>query len=346
MANVYFTAFDSSRKPQDAKDAAKHLLMEFVKRENIALEKEIPLKVHFGEIGNTTFLKPGLFDGVIDFLQENRIKTSFIESTVMYGGKRYNKSLHTETAEKHGFTRIPVVIADGEHGENFQEVAVNKKHFATCKLAAGYANHPQIIVLTHFKGHMLAGFGGAIKQLAMGFASKGGKMAQHLDMKPKIKNSKCTRCGRCLTRCASDAITIGEKSFINHEKCVGCGACVSICPNKAVRIISIKSVLRFLGIGNPFQEKIVEYAYAAHTGKRHIYMNFLMSITGGCDCEPRKMKPLIGDIGIAISADPLAIDQASCDLTARAGKKFRGKRVLEYAEEIKLGTRKYELIAV
>jgi uncharacterized protein len=346
MSNVYFYELSSSHNKEIIKTAAKNLLSEFINKENIQLEKEIPLKVHFGEHKNITFIKPENFDGIIDYLQERQIKTSFIESNVMYGGKRCNKALHLKTAEEHGFTRIPVIIADGEHGEDFHEVEINKKHFSKCMLGSEYEKYSQFIILAHFKGHMLTGFGGAIKQLAMGFASKGGKMAQHMGVKPRIKSSKCEQCGLCIERCSVDAITISDKSYIDHEKCAGCGACVSICPNKAVKIFTLKSLLSFIGIGNPFQEKVVEYAFAAQKGKRNIYMNFLMSITNGCDCEPRKMKPVIDDIGILISKDPLAIDQASCDLARRNGKKFRGKHVLQYAEEIKLGSRKYNLITV
>jgi uncharacterized protein len=346
MTNVYFIAFNPSAKGADINLAAKNLLNEFINKENIQLENEIPLKVHFGEKGNVTYVKPENYDGIIDLLHEKQIKTSFIECNVMYGGKRCNKTLHLKTAEEHGFTRIPVIIADGEHGEDYHEVEINQKHFSTCMLGKEYQKYTQFIVLAHFKGHMLTGFGGAIKQLAMGFASKGGKMAQHMGIKPRIKSSKCEKCGLCVKRCSADAITIGDISYIDHEKCVGCGACVSICPNKAVKIFTIKSLLSFVGIGNPFQEKVVEYAYAAQKGKKNIYMNFLMSITSGCDCEPRKMKPVIDDIGILISEDPLAIDQASCDFARRNGKKFRGRRVLEYAEEIKLGSRKYNLITI
>jgi uncharacterized protein len=346
VTNVYFVAFNSSSTTEDRKIAAKRLLNEFVQKENIHLEKEIPLKVHFGEKGNVSYVKPENYDGIIDWLHEKQIKISFIESNVMYGGKRFKKELHLKTAEEHGFTRIPVIIADGEHGEEYHDIEINRKHFKTCKLGKEFSNYSQFIILAHFKGHMLAGFGGAIKQLGMGFASKGGKMAQHMGINPRIKSLKCRKCGLCVKRCAAKAIIIGDRSFIDHEKCTGCGACLSICPNKAITIFSIKSVLRFFGIGNPFQEKLVEYAYAAQKGKSNIYMNFLMSITGGCDCEPRKMKPIMDDIGIVIAKDPVAIDQASCDLVRRGGKKFRGKRVLEYAEEIKLGTRQYNLITL
>ena len=344
MSNVYAIKFQGTTLVRDIKEISKRLLQHTIEAEKIGLRDEIPLKVHFGEKGNSTFIKPENYDGIIDFLEENKIKTVFIETSVMYGGHRHNKQLHLETAAEHGFTRLPIVIADGEQGENFYEVEIRKKHFATCKLGKEFVKYDQLIVLSHFKGHLFAGFGGAIKQLAMGFAAKGGKLAQHMGSKPKIKSSKCKKCHLCEKRCAVHAITIGERSFIDHEKCVGCGACVSICPHKAVTIFSGKAIFRFLsGIGNPFYEKIAEYAYAAQQGKNNIYVNFVMNVTNGCDCEPKLMKPIMDDIGILVSTDPVAVDQACYDLVKQKGKKFRGSYTLEYAEALGVGSRKYVL---
>jgi uncharacterized protein len=346
MRNVYLKPLQGKEPVEQIRNFSKELLDHLYNKEKVILEKEIPLKVHFGEKGNISYIKPENFDGIIDYLETKKIRTSFIETNVMYGGQRCNRALHLKTAAEHGFNRVPVIIADGEHGEHFQEVEISKKHFKTCKLGKEFEKYPQVIVLSHFKGHLLAGFGGAIKNLAMGFASKGGKLAQHMGIKPRIKSSRCRQCKLCQTRCAVDALSIGNKSYIDPEKCVGCGACVSICPHKAITLFTFKSILRMLGIGNPFQEKIVEYAYAAQKGKNNIYMNFVMSVTRGCDCEPRKMKPLLEDIGILASLDPLALDQACFDLAKKRGKTFRGKRVLEYAEEIGLGSRQYNLITL
>ena len=190
---------------------------------------------------------------------------------------------------------------------------------------------------------MLAGFGGAIKQLSMGHAAKGGKMAMHIGEKPHIISRKCNQCELCKTRCNEDALIIGKKSWIDHAKCVGCGACMAICPHKAISIFSVKSILKFIGIGNPFIEKLVEGAYAAQKGKKNIYMNFAMNITPGCDCEPKTMKPVMDDFGIFISTDPVAIDKACYDMAQEKGKKFRGFKTFPYAESIGLGSADYSL---
>jgi uncharacterized Fe-S center protein len=314
-----------------------------LEKEKITLAKSVPLKVHFGEKKNVTFLGPETYRGIIEYLNEKNIQSCYIETNVLYGGQRFKKELHEKTAQEHGFVQLPIVFADGDHGENFVEVAINQKHFTTFKIGKAFLDYPQLLVLSHFKGHRLSGFGGAIKQLSMGCAAKGGKMAMHMGEKPHIVRRKCTQCHLCETRCNENALHIGKKSWIDRDKCVGCCACVAICPQKAISIFSIKSIASFLGIGNPFIEKLVEGAYAAQKGKHNIYMNFAMSITAGCDCEPKKMKPLMNDFGIFISTDPVAIDKACYDMAKERGRTFRGYKTFAYAEQIGMGSTAYAL---
>ncbi|NCD33859.1 MAG: DUF362 domain-containing protein [Spartobacteria bacterium] len=344
MSNVYYQRVDLKTPVDTIQRITRKLLETVVEKEHVTLEHAIPLKVHFGEKGNTTFIRSDNYQGIVDYLRERNIESSYIETLVMYGGQRHRKDLHLKIAEEHGFTQLPIIIADGEQGEAFAEVEINQKHFESCKIGKAFLDYRQMIVLSHFKGHTMAGFGGAIKQLSMGCAAKGGKMAMHMGIKPHIVNRKCKKCNLCQTGCNADAITIGKRSFIDHEKCMGCGACVSLCPHKAVSIITVKGLLRFAGFGNCFTEKLVEYAYAAQKDKRNIYINFAMNITEGCDCLPRKMKLLMDDIGVFISTDPVAIDKACYDLIYQAGKKFRGVTQFEYAEKIGLGSTAYQLI--
>ncbi len=342
-ANVYFKKIDSSTDLETIQTFSKQLLETLVEKENVRLSTKVPLKVHFGEHKNVTFIKPENYFGIIEFLQERGIESCYMETCVLYGGQRYKKELHEKTAEAHGFTQLPIIFADGDHGENFAEVEINKKHFKTFKVGKAFLDFDQLIVISHFKGHTMAGFGGAMKQLAMGHAAKGGKMAMHLGEKPHIVSRKCKQCNLCKTRCSTDALIIGKKSKIDRHKCVGCGACMAICPHQAISIFSVKNILKFVGIGNPFIEKIVEGAYAAQKGKKNIYMNYAMSITAGCDCEPRKMKPIMDDFGIFISTDPVAIDKACYDIAKEKGKTFRGFKAFAYAESIGLGSAHYTL---
>jgi hypothetical protein len=347
MSKVYFYKFNKKPDLQEIQWIAKKLLIKIIKKEKIKLEKEIPLKVHFGEKGNETFIRSQNFEGIIDFLKQNKIQTSFIETNVLYAGSRHKKKLHLELAKDHGFTQLPIIIADGEHGENFEEVEINKNHFKTCKIGAEFKKFKQFIVISHFKGHRMAGFGGAMKQLSMGFASRGGKLAMHMGVKPKINAKKCTKCHLCEKSCNEDAILISDQvSKINYQKCVGCGACVAICPSQAISVMTLKGILKAFGLGHNFKECLIEYAYAAQKNKKNIYLNFIMNVTKGCDCEGRKMKILTPDLGILVSTDPVSIDQASYDLVQKQGITFKGKNQLAYAEKIGLGKREYKLVRV
>ena len=341
--NVYFTRIDSSTSIDRIQEISTQLLTTLVEKEGIRLRKRIPLKVHFGEEKNKTFLSPEHYLSVIAFLRERGIESCYMETSVLYGGQRYKKELHEKTAAAHGFTQLPIIFADGEYGENFAEVEIGKKHFKTFKVGRDFLDYDQLIVISHFKGHMLAGFGGAIKQLSMGHAAKGGKLAMHMGEKPHIVRRKCKQCNLCKTRCNEDALIIGEKSRIDHDKCVGCGACMAICPHKAISIFTVKGILKGLGIGNHFLEKLAEGAYAAQKGKENIYLNYARNITAGCDCEARAMKPLMEDFGIFISTDPVAIDKACWDIAQKQGKKFRGSKIFAYAESIGLGSAAYNL---
>ncbi len=353
VSNVYYQRIDAHTSTGDIQRITGKLLKSLVEKENIQLEQKIPLKVHFGESGNVTFLKSDNYHGVIDFLKERNIDSSYIETSVLYGGTRYKRELHEQTAKKHGFNELPLIFADGDHGEDYAEVEINKKNFKTFKVGKAFLDYNQLIVLAHFKGHRMAGFGGAMKQLSMGCAAKGGKMAMHMGEKPHIINRKCKQCKICKTRCNENALHIGviresrgadrKRSWIDKDKCVGCGACVAICPHQAVSIISPKSVLKFLGIGNPFLEKLVEGAFAAQKGKNNIYINFAMNITQGCDCEGKRMKILMDDFGVFISTDPVAIDRACYDMTKERGRTFKGIKQFAYAEKIGLGSTRYRL---
>ena len=344
MSNVYYKKTNSKTTVQEIQQISKSLLTTLVEKEQISLNKTIPLKVHFGEKGNKTFVKSENYLGIIDFLKERKIESLFMETSVLYGGQRFKAEVHHKTALEHGFDQLPIIFADGESGEDYAETEVDLKHYDSCKIGKKFLDYNQLVVVSHFKGHQLAGFGGAIKQLAMGHASKGGKLAMHMGNKPQIKNRKCEQCNLCQKRCNEAAITIGEKSFIDHDKCVGCGACVPACPHNAISFITLQSMAKFLMGGNKFREKIVEYAYAAQLDKKNIYINFAMNITKGCDCEPRKMRPLIEDFGIMVSTDPVALDKACWDLAKEKGKKFKGAEQFDYAEKVGLGSQNYVLI--
>lgn len=338
---VYFIPVTSGEHSKLG-EAAGRLLERVVGKVQIELQKHIPLKVHFGEKGNKTFIPQEAFLPVIEFLEKREIKSSYIETNVMYYGQRMKKSDHLQLASDHGFDRLPVIIADGDRGEDFYEVKINGKHFDSCKLGKEFEKYNQYIVAAHFKGHAMAGFGGALKQLAMGFASRGGKVAQHLDAKPFIIPFLCKKCGACAKKCPVDAITLGFIPKVNHSKCVGCAACMALCPQKAMTFNFLKIFSNITG--KKFGEKVAEYAAAAAKGRKNIYINFASNITAGCDCEGRPMKPVIDDIGVFASTDPVAIDRACLDMAEKKGRKFKGEHILTHAEKTGAGRVDYDLI--
>ena len=342
MTRVYFHPFTENHDAAEVSAVAGKLLKHIVEKEGISLRKKVPLKVHFGEKGNQTYVSSENYAGIIDFLKEKAVETCYIETNVLYGGKRNNRTNHFITAREHGFTQLPIEIADGEVGQEYYVQEINGRQFKECYIASGFKPYEQFIVLAHFKGHTLAGFGGALKQLAMGFASRGGKMAQHLAAKPFIVPFLCRKCGTCQRVCAVDAIKLDTWwPRIVRQKCVGCAACTGVCPFHAIHT----NYLRFLMLGS-FTARLSEYSYAAQIGKQNIYLNFVMNITAGCDCEGRKMTPLIPDIGIFAATDPVAIDKACLDkIDEVAGKNVfkRGREILEFTEKLGMGSQQYQL---
>jgi uncharacterized Fe-S center protein len=348
ISKVYFLPIGDTEISDEAISAlAGNLLKEFIQREGIQLPQEMPIKVHFGERGNSTYIKSACYNGIIDVLKKNNVSTCFAETSVLYGGSRFSKEKHIKLACDHNFTQLPICIADGSRGEDAIDVPSSGKYFKSCSIAKALAEAPGVLVASHFKGHALAGFGGAIKQLSMGFASKGGKLAMHMGVKPQIFSPLCKACQKCVVRCNENAIEKKGKKFkINHDKCVGCGACFSICPSYAVWIFSLSGFVNMLLKKSTFKEKLGEYAAAAVKGKANIYMNFALNITSGCDCEPRPMRKCCKNIGIFISKDPVAIDKACWDLVAQHGKKFKGMEQLQYASSLGAGNMEYNLLQI
>ncbi len=340
MNKVYFTPISDYSKTKDVSLAAKKLLKTIVKENNIKFEKEIPLKVHFGEKGNETFISPKNFEGIIDFLKEKKVSAFFTDTNVLYKGERTFSKTHIALAKEHGFTKLPIVIADGNHGENYSEIEINKKHFKKCKVGKVIANAKQLIVISHFKGHMLAGFGGAVKQLGMGCAARGGKLDMHAHAKPSLNPLACKKCMTCVENCPTDACIISTIPHIDYKKCIGCATCIAVCPHNAIKINWLSTLPK------EFNEKLVEYAFAAQKDKQCIFIQFVFNITKDCDCEGKKMKLIAKDIGVLASTDPVALDRACLDLvTKNEGKRlFKGEEQLNYGKEIGLGETEYKLI--
>jgi uncharacterized Fe-S center protein len=271
-----------------------------------------------------------------------------------------------------------VIITDGIDGKDETPVRIALKHFEHVYIGSAVARATNLVSVAHFKLHEMSGFGGAIKNVGMGAASRRGKMAQHCNVAPLVKPKKCVGCGACLEVCAHEAITLVDRpakkpptstpekklARMDPTRCVGCGACIHTCPNGAIEINWATDL-------PPFMERMVEYTVGALQGKENhcLFFNFLTQISPACDCYPNADAPIVADIGIVASTDPVAVDQASADLlNAQTGlptscldpaaqaansdkiravyPKIDWEHQLIYAEQVGLGSRSYELVQI
>ncbi len=340
MSKVYFKR-TSTKKYDQLGSFAKELLDIIVKEENYKFNKKMPLKVHFGEKDNKTFTPAHTYNQIIDYIKSKESEPFYIETNVLYRGERTTKDSHIKLAKEHGFYQIPIVIADGDIGDEYTEIEINKEYYKSCKIGKKYDSYDKFIVLSHFKGHEVAGFGGALKQLAMGFASRGGKLAQHSEIAPVVKTSRCIGCGICVENCDVNAISIKDGvAFLKRNKCIGCAGCMAVCPEGAI-VNSWKT--------NNFTKKLAEYAYAASLNKDNIYISFIINITKKCDCIGDEMDIIANNVGVIASTDPLALDAASLDLLQKSSgeKLFEvGRETLMHGEKIGIGSLDYNLIEV
>ena len=302
------------------------------------LEGRIAIKVHFGEEGNPNFLPASLIEGLC-----RELKATLVETNVLYGAQRSKTESHIALAKRHGFTFAPIDILDAEGNLAFD---CQLKHFSKVYTGSHFADYDAYLIFSHFKGHGMAGFGGAIKNASMGLASKEGKRFLHRGNYPLYDQSKCIECGICVNGCPQRAITLNPLN-INHLDCVACGKCIADCPEK---VFSAPPTYR-----DAFLERLSEYAKVITEQKPMLYINVLANISSVCDCFSQAPKPFLPDIGILASTDIVAIEKASHDLVDKAhncGDAFlkeisvSGKRQIEYAAELGMGSMEYRLIDI
>ncbi|MEO0005170.1 MAG: DUF362 domain-containing protein [candidate division WOR-3 bacterium] len=307
-------------------------------------KKKLGIKVHFGEEGNNNHLDPDFVRIAALRAVKHDLQPVVIETTSLYRGRRQRASEHLKLAKEHGFTiertLVPIEILDGEFGERYYTVEVQSPQVSRAFLAQGLRFIRYLINLAHFKGHFVCGFGGAIKNLAMGLAAKAGKLAMHSSSKPYVEESKCASCGTCVDYCPHDAIDFFQYVARIGKACTGCGSCVAVCPYGAIR-------LKWDEASESVQKKMADYCLAVLTNRQAIHFNFAINITPNCDCNTKTERPIMPDIGLFASFDPVACDQAVLDRTQEKLKELypnlNPEIVLERGEEIGLGTRRYEL---
>ncbi|MCX5726319.1 MAG: DUF362 domain-containing protein [Candidatus Saganbacteria bacterium] len=314
----------------------------------------VAVKAHFGEIGNEAYLKPHFAKKVTEKIKEAGGKPFLTDANSLYKGGRNNAVDHIETAYQHGFSfedvGAPVVISDGLSGRDHVKVPVNLKYFKEVNISSAGYFADSLIAISHFKGHELTGFGGALKNIGMGLGSRSGKQQMHADIRPSVNEDLCTGCQVCIKWCPASAISLtGEgKASIDLDKCIGCAECIASCRFGAIPE-SYSEGIKLL------QEKIAEYASGVLKDKKGKagFFNFIINVTPNCDCVSYNDAPIIEDIGMLASLDPVAIDQASIDLVNKGKDMFKEiypyvdwSYQLDYGEKIGLGERAYELIKI
>ncbi len=310
------------------------------------------VKLHFGERGNVSFVRPVFVRKIVEEIAGAGGKPFLTDTNTLYVGGRSNSVDHIRTAVANGFAfavvDAPLLIADGIRGESSVRVPVAGRIFAEVAIGADIANADAIVTVTHFKGHELSGFGGTIKNLGMGCAARSGKLAQHSSVSPYVDPAGCTGCGTCVVHCPSGAIEmVSQNALISPGTCIGCADCIVVCPEHTVKIDWNEAA-------PAVQRKMVEHALGALRGKRgkSLFLSFVMQISPYCDCYGNNDRPIAPDVGILASDDPVALDQACADLVIRSAGKdpFRETHPevdwtvqLSYAEELGLGSRSYFL---
>lgn len=270
------------------------------------------IKLHFGERGNLAFLRHQYCSKLVDFIKARGGKPFLTDCNTLYTGSRTNALDHLDTATENGFNPLTchanVIIADGLKGNDEVEVPVEGAVYCpTAKIGKAIAEADIIISLTHFKGHESTGFGGTFKNLGMGCGSRAGKKDQHSGGKPMVHEEKCISCKKCVTVCAHDAQDFSTgKCFIDQNKCVGCSRCIEVCPTGAI----YKTGDEDFSILN---RKIAEYTKAVIAGKPNFHISVVMDISPYCDCYGYNDAPIVPDVGIFASSDPVALDQACAD---------------------------------
>ena len=339
---------------------------------------EVAVKMHFGEEGNTGFVKPAYVRCVCDALTKKGSKVVVSDTNTLYRGKRLNAKDHLMLAHEHGFTEeaigAPVVIAEGNESVNMQG-----RFIKNAMIAPLFLKPNCIIGISHFKGHVMTGFGGSLKNIGMGCASREGKLAQHSSVSPFVRFKNCIGCGECKKICPVGAIDINTpltpssfaslrtsfspmgregvrqrteppKAQIDSSKCIGCASCIAACPSSAIDI-------HWESGAGDIQEKMIEYARAVLETKKEksAFVNFAIKITKECDCLAKDDPRIAPDIGIFESVDPVSVDKASFDAVKSACGKDIFKEAwperdwskqLNYAQKIGLGNLNYELITL
>jgi len=323
--------------------------------EFIGRDQSVVLKMHFGEEGNTGYVRSEYVRLISQEILAKKAKPFLCDTNTLYSGKRTNSKDHLALAYEHGFNPenvlAKVIIPDDTIKKNVQQIKQETKYVKIAKIAKIFWDADSIVGIAHFKGHIMTGFGGALKNLGMGCATREGKLFQHSDIAPYVVTKNCTACKACIVVCPAQAIALKpDKAFVDSAKCIGCASCLAACKFHAIDV-------KWDSGGDFIQERMIDYTRAVLSNKKGkaAFFNFCLKITQECDCLAKDDPRIVPDIGILASSDPVAIDKAGFDLVnMSAGKDILKElhperdsaKQLNYAFELGLGNLDYELIEV
>jgi uncharacterized protein len=303
----------------------------------------VGIKLHWGERGNRSFLPPAYAREIAQWLKGIGAEPFVFDTTVLYSGGRRTGALSLATAAEHGFREsllgCPVVVADGLDGRDIIDIAAGFRHFSTVQVASVFQHADGFVIFSHFKGHLAAGFGGSIKNISMGFASRAQKQRMHSDVHPTLVLEKCIRCGCCVEVCPASAVRPGDDDYpvYDEKMCIGCAQCIASCNEGALEI-------QWESDAQVFQEKLVETAAAVwrRIEGRTVIVNALVNITQECDCLSGENELIAPDWGFIGGHHPVTVDAASLEATGvepfeKAHPGIPWRRQFEYAREIGFG---------